>query len=150
MGNADSINHVEALLQSDLGLFYTPESRYAKTRSRYGNRAISTSVVALKSAKFLSGGKLNYTFIIITEVTIDRFCLVNMEQVRDARRKMEEKRMELEVIKEALTKCDQEEQQINMTINNIRKDRDNANNDKKKADTIIKRIGMMHNTPIIL
>lgn len=67
-----------------------------------------------------------------------------MEQVREARRKMDEKRTELEVIKEALETCDKDEQKINVTINNIRKERDNANNDKKKADTVQKKIGIVH------
>lgn len=72
VGNNDSIHHVEELLQSDLGLFYTPESRYSKVRSKYENRSISTSVIPLKAAKYLSGGNNNH-FCVPTRTMINCF-----------------------------------------------------------------------------
>lgn len=121
-GTSEAIKHVESLLKSEMNLFFTPESRYNKVRSRYGDRSISTSVAPVKPAKLLSG--------------------VNIETVREAKRRMEEKKREVDVLNEHLQKHEQEEQQINLKINNSRKERDNMNNEKKKADTVLKKLEM--------
>ena len=67
---------------------------------------------------------------------------MNVENVREAKARIEEKKRDLDILQEVLSKHEQEEQQINLRINNSRKERDNMNNEKKKADTVIKKLGM--------
>lgn len=139
MGNNESIRHVHSLLyDTELGMFFTPESRYSKTRSKYGNKSISTLVVPLKPAKYLTGGIIFSRFLLIY---LNSHYTVNMDEVREAKRRIDDKKLELTAVGEELVTLEAGEQEINLKINNARKERDNANNEKKKADTIIKKLG---------
>lgn len=61
--------------------------------------------------------------------------------MREAKRRIDDKKLELTAVGEELVTLEAGEQEINLKINNARKERDNANNEKKKADTIIKKLG---------
>ncbi len=50
--------------------------------------------------------------------------------------------MELAIVTEELGKAEQQEQQLNVKVNESRKQRDNANAEKKKADSIAKKLGI--------
>jgi uncharacterized membrane protein len=63
---------------------------------------------------------------------------------------MEEKKREVDILMEVLAKHEQDEQQVNLKINESRKERDNMNNEKKKADTMLKKLGTSFFLIIIL
>eukprot|EP01112_Ceratiomyxa_fruticulosa_P017466 TRINITY_DN5447_c0_g1_i1.p1 TRINITY_DN5447_c0_g1~~TRINITY_DN5447_c0_g1_i1.p1 ORF type:complete len:1092 (-),score=307.20 TRINITY_DN5447_c0_g1_i1:64-3339(-) len=117
----EAMKHMQSIHDSPLKAYYTPESRYTKTRSKYGDRNVSTVSIPLRPGRFLSAG-------------------VDEEQKRKIKEAETLLKQKLYDYDQELAKHSEVESQANKDLMEIKKQKDNLGIEKKKFDTLQKRI----------